>query len=115
MIGNINNTDSFDITSNQARNAMMKVLVSPKDGWDGYVMREVILDKDGYSPQHVHPWPHINYVLEGQGYLLMEEEKHPISTGSYAYVPSNILHQYVNTGEGVLRFICIVPEIGHKI
>lgn len=115
MIGNEKNLKSYEVTSDAAKNAEMKVLISPTEGWEGYVMREVILGKDGYSPEHQHPWPHINYVIEGQGKILMGDKYQEVSAGSYAFVPGNTLHQYRNTGQTTFRFICIVPEEGHKI
>jgi quercetin dioxygenase-like cupin family protein len=114
MVNNINDLDGKKIENTAAKNAIMKVLVGPKEGWDDYVMRVVELDKDGYSPKHSHPWPHINYVIEGDGYILMDGEKHKVSKGSYAFVPNLIEHQYVNTGENIFKFICIVPKEGHK-
>ena len=59
------NTIIFD--NPEANGASMKALVSPKEGWEGYVMRVLELEEDGYSPKHNHPWPHINYMLEEIG------------------------------------------------
>jgi len=44
--------------------------------------------------------------LDGQDYQL--------EAGSFAYVPSNKLHQFTNTGNGRFAFICIVPEEGDQ-
>ncbi|OJV66351.1 MAG: cupin [Clostridiales bacterium 38-18] len=114
VVGNFNELLASEITSPEAKNAAMKVLVSPKEGWDGYVMRVIELENEGYSPKHQHNWPHINYVIEGNGTLLIGDTLHELKPGSYAYVPANTLHQFSNVGEGMLKFICIVPEEGHK-
>ena len=106
------NTIIFD--NPEANGASMKALVSPKEGWEGYVMRVLELEEDGYSPKHNHPWPHINYMLEGEGILFVDGEEHKVKKGSYAYVAANKLHQFKNTGKDVFKFICIVPEEGHK-
>ncbi|MDX9787686.1 MAG: cupin domain-containing protein [Desulfobacterales bacterium] len=97
----------------EVKNAVMKVLIGPKEGWGDYVMRVLELGKDGYTPKHVHAWPHINYVIEGKGVLHMDGTDTPVEAGAYAYVPADSLHQYKNIGEGVFRFICIVPKEGH--
>lgn len=102
------------VTHPEALDATMKVLIGRAEGWEGHVMREFILQKSGYTPQHAHPWPHINYIIEGEGTLLLNGKKNPVKAGSIAYVPNNELHQFENVGEGELRFICIVPEEGHK-
>lgn len=114
VVGNFNELESIQITSPEARNAAMKVLVSPKEGWEGYVMRVVELEVDGYSPKHQHDWPHINYIIEGEGTLLIDDTLNKITAGSYAYVPANTLHQFSNVGGTPFKFICIVPEEGHK-
>ncbi|MCG8483541.1 MAG: cupin domain-containing protein [Clostridia bacterium] len=98
----------------EVRNAAMKVLVSPQEGWEGHVMRMIELGKDGFSPRHTHDWPHINYVVKGKGKVHIDGVDYRIEEGSYAYVPSNALHQFINTGDDALEFICIVPEEGHK-
>ncbi|MDH8678958.1 cupin domain-containing protein [Fusibacter bizertensis] len=114
IVGNFMDLTANTITSPEAKNASMKVLVSPKEGWEGYVMRVVELDPEGYSPKHQHNWPHINYVIEGNGTVLIDETLHELKAGSYAFVPPNTLHQYSNTGTTLFKFICIVPEEGHK-
>lgn len=98
----------------QVKNAAMKVLIGPEQGWGDYVMRIVELEADGFSPAHAHPWPHINYMLEGSGILSMDGQEHPVRTGAYAYVPANCHHQFKNSGSGKFRFICIVPKEGHQ-
>lgn len=101
------------VTHPEARDAAMKVLITPEHGWAGHVMRVVELEEGGCSPRHGHPWPHINYVLEGVGVLFLNGTENPIQPGSFAYVPDQADHQFRNTGKGKLRFICIVPEHGH--
>jgi len=114
IVGNFKDLIATEVNSPAAKNASMKVLVSPKEGWEGYVMRVVELQPEGYSPKHAHEWPHINYIIEGSGTLLIEDTLHPLSPGGYAYVPGNTLHQFSNVGDVPLKFICIVPEEGHK-
>lgn len=103
-----------NINNDTTKGASIKALISPKEGWDGHVMRVLELEVGGYSPRHEHPWPHINYILEGEGALFLDGEEIAIKAGSYAYVPSNKLHQFMNKGNTKLKFICIVPEEGHK-
>ena len=102
------------IDSPEVRHAAMKVLVGEKEGWTDHVMRIIELGPDGYSPRHRHPWPHINYMVEGTGTLFMDGRDHPVKTGTYAYVPANTEHQFKNAGNGMFRFICIVPKEGHQ-
>jgi len=114
MIGHLNEREAVKVDHPAALEAAMRVLVGPSEGWEDHVMRVIELQPDGYSPKHTHPWPHINYVLEGHGHLFLEGVENPIEAGSFAYVPSGALHQFSNGSEGVLKFICIVPKDGHK-
>ena len=115
MIGNIKDLEKIVVTHPSAANAAMKVLVGPKEGWKGYVMRVVEVEEGGYTPKHNHPWPHINYFIEGEGELMIDGKVTPVEPGSYAYVPSDALHQFRNVGTATFKFICIVPEEGHKV
>lgn len=113
MIGHINESQSVPINHPQALNAQMKVLIGPSEGWSDHVMRVIELAPGGYSPKHTHPWPHINYVLEGEGSLFLDSVENPIVAGTTVFVPEGALHQFSNTGKTVLKFICIVPLHGH--
>ena len=96
------------------KNVHKKVLISPQEGWEGYVMRVFDLDVDGYTPKHSHPWPHINYILKGKGTLHLDGIDHEVEAGSYAYVPENKMHQFSNQGNELFSMICIVPEEGDQ-
>lgn len=102
------------ITHPLSDQASMAVLVGEKDGWDDYVMRLVSVEKDGFTPKHEHPWPHINYMVEGEGVLMMNGVDYPVKAGSHAYVPGNTLHQFKNVSSVPFKFICIVPKEGHQ-
>ncbi len=114
IVSHKNNVKGAKIESPEVKDALMKVLVSPKEGWEGYVMRVVELGTGGYSPKHTHPWPHINYVISGKGVLHLDGEDNELEAGAFAYVPSGKLHQFRNNGNEKFEFICIVPEEGHK-
>ncbi len=114
MVGHISNLTPNQLCGDAVKNAAMNVMVGGDEGWQDHVMRILELGVDGYSPKHKHPWPHINYIIEGEGSLMIEGVDHPLSAGSYAFVPDNALHQFKNTGTAPLKFICIVPNRGHK-
>ena len=114
MVGHLNTLSGTKIESDLVKDVTMKVLVSPKDGWDGHVMRVFEVEPGGYTPKHQHPWPHINYIIGGKGELMINHEYHEITAGSYGFVPENTIHQFKNIGSDTLTFICIVPEEGHK-
>ena len=115
IVANEKDVPATVMQSPEVKNAAMKALISPKEGWEGYVLRVIELGEGGYSPKHTHNWPHINYILEGSGSLHINGKDNPVEAGSYAYVPAGSRHQYKNEGSGKFRFICIVPQEGHVV
>ncbi|MFA7540206.1 MAG: cupin domain-containing protein [Sphaerochaetaceae bacterium] len=89
-----------------------QILICPEEGWSDYVMRLFTLKEGESTPRHSHPWPHIIYVIEGEGSLFFAGEGNPVKGGSLLYVDPDSLHQLSNQGEGVFKFICIVPKEG---
>lgn len=98
--------------SGEAKNVLKKTLIGKNEGWADYVMRYFEVGEEGHSPKHIHPWPHIVYVLGGEGVIDIEGKKHAVKMGSYAFISSNLEHQFLNTGSGMLTFLCIVPPEG---
>jgi mannose-6-phosphate isomerase-like protein (cupin superfamily) len=45
---------------------------------------------------------------------MIDHQFYSITAGSYAYVPQDTIHQFKNIGSIPLKFICIVPEMGHQ-
>jgi quercetin dioxygenase-like cupin family protein len=96
----------------EIKNVLKRVLISPKEGWEGYVMRIFEVGEGGYTPKHSHPWPHINYITQGRGILHLEGQDYDLEAGSFAYVPEGKIHQFRNKGTVPFGLICIVPEEG---
>ena len=94
------------------KEATKKVLISPKEGWEGHVMRVFKLKSGGHTPRHTHAWPHINYIIKGKGTLHLDGEDHEVEAGSFAYVPGGKNHQFMNNSNEEFEFMCIVPEEG---
>ena len=114
FVSHIDNIEGIKLDGKDLKNAVKKILIGPKEGWEDYVMRLFSLEKGGYTPKHSHPWPHINIVLEGKGTLFLEGKEFKVEKGSIAFVPENALHQYRADREEKLEFICIVPLKGEN-
>lgn len=115
MVGNMKDIEKIIVTHPSSKNASMKALVGEKEGWDNYVMRVVEVEPGGFTPKHSHPWPHINYFIEGEGEVMINNEFHKVTSGSYSFVPNDTLHQFINKSDTTFKFICIVPKEGHKV
>ncbi|MDD4237891.1 MAG: cupin domain-containing protein [Desulfotomaculaceae bacterium] len=114
FVGNVKDLEVIKVNAPDAVNAFKKTLIGPLEGWEGWVMRLFSLKNGGQSPCHSHPWPHINYILRGQGTISIDGKETPLTEGSVAYVPANSLHQFSSTVTEDFDFICIVPEEGDK-
>lgn len=112
FIGNVKDMKMIPMTVPGANGAFKQVAVGPAQGWEGYVLRVMTLEAGGNTPQHKHPWPHINYVLSGQGSIFLDGQEYPAEAGTCAYLPANSEHGFKNLGDEAMQFICIVPEEG---
>ncbi|MBN2504662.1 MAG: cupin domain-containing protein [Bacilli bacterium] len=114
MIGKKDDIISMKLNGEDINNAYMKVLVGPDQGWESHVMRLIEVEPGGNTPKHKHPWPHINFIVEGKGILMIDNVEHVVEPGAYAYVPADHIHQFLNRGDLTFSFLCIVPKEGHK-
>ncbi len=83
------------------------------DGAPNYALRMIEVQSHGHTPKHTHPYEHENFVVDGQGRVLLEDEWHAVGPGSVVFVPADVLHCYENTGETPFRFLCGIPTSKH--
>jgi quercetin dioxygenase-like cupin family protein len=88
----------------------MRVAIGPEDGAPIFNMRVFEVPPGGSTPHHSHWWEHEVFVLSGQGSVTTDGGDLSIGHGSVVYVPGGDMHQFHNTGDDVLRFICLVPQ-----
>jgi len=61
-----------------------------------------------YVEEHVHQvQEQVYYVLEGEGVLTTDGERHLMRPHDYTYVPPGVRHGFSNTGTGGLVFLVI--------
>ena len=88
----------------------MRVVIGPEEGAPYFNMRVFEVEPGHNTPHHSHWWEHQVFVLSGQGVVKTEQGDRPIGHGSTVFVPGGELHQFRNTSDDVLRFICLVPQ-----
>ena len=88
----------------------MRVVIGPDEGAPLFNMRVFEVQPGHASPHHQHWWEHEVFVLSGQGIVKTDQGEIPISHGSTVFVPRSEMHQFHNTGDDVLRFICLIPQ-----
>lgn len=92
-----------------ASGAKIRELITVREGAPNFAMRLFDLAAGGYTPLHSHPWEHEVFILQGAGAVMSDDGTHPFSGGDAVFIPGDERHQFRNTGEGVLRFICVIP------
>lgn len=86
-------------------------VITEDDGAPHFAMRVFDVQAGQATPYHQHWWEHEVFVLDGEGVAVQAEGETPISAGSVVLVPGHEMHQFRNTGQGVLRFICLIPHM----
>ncbi|MDD3625877.1 MAG: cupin domain-containing protein [bacterium] len=92
-----------------ASNAGIRWLISEKDGAPTFALRMFELEKGGCTPYHSHTWEHEVFALEGTGAVVGEEGELSLNPGDVAFVPGNDEHNFINKGDKVFKFLCIIP------
>jgi quercetin dioxygenase-like cupin family protein len=86
-------------------------LITKDMGAENFAMRFFEMEPEGYSPFHSHPWEHEVFILEGEGIVVGGGEERKFRTGDVIFVPPNEKHQFKNTGETTLKFLCLIPYL----
>lgn len=102
---------SVDLSDGQEIVGVTKqLLIGPADGAPTFAIRKFSLAPGGHTPHHTHPFEHGVVVLAGQGELIAGAQTHPLAPGTVAYVAPDEEHQFRNTAQGPLQFLCVVPR-----
>lgn len=93
-----------------AKGVTKRMLISKDDGAKKFVMRMFEVEEGGHTPLHTHDYEHEVFVVDGRGALVSEGGKEQkFERGYVLFVPPNQIHQFKNTGEDILRLICLIP------
>jgi quercetin dioxygenase-like cupin family protein len=109
-IGPAKDISREEVNIKDAENVTVRWLISEDDGAPNFAMRLFEVGAGGCSPYHTHSWEHEVYILEGKGKLRFEGGEREFSAGYFIFVPEGRKHAFVNTGESVLKFLCMVPN-----
>ena len=95
-----------------ARGVAKQVLIHHEDGAPNFYMRQFTIAPDGHTPHHSHDWEHEVYIIGGMGLVARHDGHDEIAVGDCVYVAPNEPHQFRNTGEDELTFLCMIPKNG---
>lgn len=85
-------------------------LVGTPDGAPNFAMRQFEVAPGGYTPRHSHPYEHEVYVLEGAGVVYEGDRPRPLQAGDFVFVAPDEVHQFRNTGDAPMKFLCMIPN-----
>lgn len=86
-------------------------VISKEDSAPHFAMRIFDVLPGASTPYHQHPWEHEVFILQGEGAVKTEEGERPFAAEYVIYIAPNELHQFLNKGKDILRFICLVPHV----
>lgn len=93
-----------------AHACQVRWLVGQPEGAPNFSMRQFEVAPGGYTPRHHHPYEHEVFVLEGAGEVVEGETPRPLKAGDVVYVAPDEVHQFRNTSDTALKFLCLVPN-----
>jgi len=109
-LAHFDNVELENVDIEGAQNTKIRWLIAQKDGAPNFAMRMFEVGKNGHTPYHSHDWEHEIFVLEGEGVLVLKDVERPFKQWDIMYIDPNMMHRFKNTGEGLLRFLCIIPH-----
>lgn len=110
-VGLYEETQQRPVDMEGASGCLIRWLVHPSDGVDNFAMRQFEVEPGGFTPRHHHPYEHEIFVIEGEGVVVEGDQEHSIKPGSVVYIVPDEVHQFRNTGDVPLKFLCLVPNV----
>ncbi len=93
-----------------ATDVTIRWLITDKDGAPNFAMRLFEVAPGGGNELHTHAWEHEVFVIEGEGYVATEDTRTPLKPGDFVFVEPNKVHQFRNTGDKPMKFLCMIPH-----
>ena len=98
-----------EVSEEGAKDVKVRWLISDKDNAKNFAMRLFEVEPGGHTPYHAHDWEHEVFVLEGEGEVKLAQEKYSVKKDSVVFVEPNQEHSFANTGNSILKFLCLIP------
>lgn len=104
-----NNIVKSAVEVDGAKGVAIRWLISKDDGAENFFMRMFEIRPGGNTPLHTHPHEHEIFAIEGKGIFVYEGKEHAFGPEYVIFVPGGREHQFRNTGDSVLRMLCLIP------
>ena len=96
-------------TEQGVKDVKLRQLISNKDGAENFAMRLFEIKPGGHTPLHQHDWEHEVFILDGNGTAKNKTSEEKFKEGDVFFIPSLEWHQFVNTSQGTLKLLCLIP------
>ena len=87
-----------------------RVLIGPDDGAKSFAMRFFEVPPGLSSANEHHDEQHQVYIVTGEGEVLIGDSWHGFKSSDVVFIPGGEQHCFRNTGDGILRFICVAER-----
>ncbi len=108
---NVGDVDRVRLEKGDARGVWVRYLIGEEHGAGRFYLRLYEVEPGGRTPLDRHVYEHEVYILSGVGALLYEEngvrKTRLVKEGDAIFIGSNEMHQFINTGEENLVFLCV--------
>ena len=84
------------------------VLVGPREEAPNFIIRYFQIEPGGSSRLERHPHDHGVIILNGEARVQINEQFEQLRPFDVVYISGDDLHQFVNTGDITLGFICVI-------
>jgi len=87
----------------------IKRLIGAAEHVPTFAMRLFEVQPGGYTPLHTHAHEHEVFIVSGRGLVKGPWGEKPLEPETAVYVPPQVEHHFLNSGDIPLRFLCLVP------
>jgi quercetin dioxygenase-like cupin family protein len=110
-ISNLEKAKKTKVNIEGAKGVYKQIVISKENGAPTFSFRVFTIEPGGYTPLHHHPFEQMNYIIEGNGSLIVQGQKYDLTKGVFALVLPDEEHQYRNTSAAKpMVMICAVPK-----
>lgn len=85
------------------------VLINDEYGAKDVALRRFTLASGGEVPEHTNEVEHVQYVLEGEYVVGVDDSEYTVSAGDSLHIPAGAVHWYRNESDDSGAFLCAVP------
>lgn len=93
-----------------AKDVTMKWILGPSEETPYFAMRYIQIEPGGWSSVDQHEHDHGILVLRGRGKVRHGDRDTDVAYGDVVYIPPNQTHQFINTDDEPLGFLCVIPR-----